>query len=185
MKKDPLVERVKAYLVERAKVVFGDDYSRLAEDKHFAFRCLNDSDAQKRGIALSLLRRRFKKEDPDFMVSICLKLIDVDESESVVRGAITAIGSLREGTFDEDLSKQLAKFVHDENRSEKNRCVAFGAIVRIRSPARSFHRDKMLCQQVEQVKSNLAAIKERTNWRWNATLDQIDWPLVNELAKDP
>ena len=57
------------------------------------------------------------------------------------------------------------------------------AIEKIRSPVIPFQGNESLQDRAERLKSRLRMHKENSKRRRECSLDQIDWALVNEVAK--
>jgi hypothetical protein len=111
-----LVNKMKDLLVKKAKSLFGDDYQQLRSDESFAIRCLQNQDPQKRLISLVFLCRRTAVE-LDLKISLGRKLMSDDESDAVALNAISLLGYLQSGTFDDKTSKLLAEFALDSSRT--------------------------------------------------------------------
>lgn len=172
------------YHRDLAESAFEHEVERVYNEREFAFASLRSDVWKERYCALVLLHHHWQI-DADILEPACKSAFENDEHIQVRQNALTQIGKLFEHTFDENISRYLARIVLDENHPNRLRRSAYDAIEKVRTevPVPSEFRDRdidEIVKSIEQLKSKLDTIKNRDP----DTSFDFDRGLMNELARE-
>ena len=167
-----------------AELSFEQDVERAYNEREFAFAALQSKSWKQRYAALVLLNHHWQI-DSEIQESACKSAFENDKHIQVRLNALTKLGKLFEHTFDENISRYLARIVLDENHPYRLRRSAYDAIEKVRTevPVPSEFRDRdidEIVKSIEQLKSKLDTIKNRDP----DTSFDFDRGLMNELARE-